>query len=150
MQKIPQLFAAVEWRTIFRQVTIFRHLFWISCNFFISYRNRFLSSFVNEFQYAFIIGFKEIIKFCFRILKIILVKCGEIWFLWRNMVLCSTCHWKHTQTVWSMLRNLHFNVHSQNKDDILITHKTHNSLSDFYTVAYILRVHPEGNQGNVT
>ena len=33
----------VEQRTIFRQVTIFRHLFLISCNFFIFERNRFLS-----------------------------------------------------------------------------------------------------------
>ena len=30
------------------------------------------------------------IKFCSRILKIVIVKCDEIWFLWQNMVLCST------------------------------------------------------------
>ena len=33
----------VEQRTIFRQVTIFRHLFLISCNFFIFHRNRYIS-----------------------------------------------------------------------------------------------------------
>ena len=47
-------------------------------------------------------SFKEMIKFCSRILKIIIVKCGEIWFLWRNMVLCSTMYvnkihlWRHS------------------------------------------------------
>ena len=32
----------VEQRTIFHQVTILRHLFWISSNFFIFHRNKFL------------------------------------------------------------------------------------------------------------
>ena len=90
----------LEWRTIFRQVTIFRHLFWISCNFFILYRNIFLSAFSNEFQYVLTNSFKEMIKFCPRILKIIIVKCGEIWFLWRNMVLCSIDFW------WGLLVNM--------------------------------------------
>ena len=39
------------------------------------------------FQYVFTNSYKEMFKFCSRILKIIIVKCGEIWFLWRNMVL---------------------------------------------------------------
>ena len=87
-------------------MTIFRHLFWISCNFFILYRNIFLSLFSNEFQYVFTNSFKERIKFCSRILKIIIVKCGEIWFLWRNMVLCSTHHYciKWHNFVWILLK----------------------------------------------
>ena len=34
--------------------------------------------------------FKEMTKICFSAVKFIIVKCGEIWFPWRNMVLCST------------------------------------------------------------
>ena len=70
-------------------MTIFRHRFWISCNVFIFYRNRFLSPSANEFRYRFSKNSKEMIKFYFRILKTFIVKCCEIWFLWRNMVLCS-------------------------------------------------------------
>ena len=49
------------------------------------------------------------IKFCFWTLKTIIVKCGEIWFLWRNMVLCSTCYYNviisciFIQVIWSTL-----------------------------------------------
>ena len=67
----------IEQRTIFHQVTIFRHSFRITCNFFIFHRNKF--SF-NESHLNFIGSFKAMTKNCFRILKTIIVKCGEIWF----------------------------------------------------------------------
>ena len=79
----------IEQRTIFRQVTIFRHLFLISCTFFIFHRNRFLSLCEwnpNKFLPS---RFKQLNKICFSTLRILIVKCGEIWFPWRNMVLCS-------------------------------------------------------------
>ena len=41
-------------------------------------------------KYVFTQQIKEMVKICFNTLKIIVVKYGEIWFPWRNMVLCST------------------------------------------------------------
>ena len=70
----------VEQRTIFRLVTIFRHIFLISCNFFIFNPNKLIFFYVNEFQEFFTVSFKEIIKICAKTLKIIIEKCGEIWF----------------------------------------------------------------------
>ena len=79
----------LEQRTIFRQVTIFRHLFLISCNFCIFHRNRFISFMPMKSKYIFTQQIKEMVKVCFNMLKLIVVKYGEIWFPWRNMVLCS-------------------------------------------------------------
>ena len=42
-------------------------------------------------KYVFTQQIKEMAKIFFSTLKIIVVKYGEIWFPWRNMVLCSTC-----------------------------------------------------------
>ena len=78
-------------RTIFRQVTIFRHLFLISCNFCIFHRNRFISFMPMKSWYIFTQQIKEMAKICFNTLKIVVVKYGEICFPCRNMVLCSTC-----------------------------------------------------------
>ena len=71
-------------------MTIFRSLFWISCNFFIFCRNKFLYFIpMNSCKFC-TESSDEIIKISFRTLKkTIIVKCGEIWFLWRNMILCS-------------------------------------------------------------
>ena len=81
--------STVEQRTIFRRVTIFRHIFLISCHFFICHRNKVLSFIVMNSKNCFTMSFKEMTKICAKTLKTILEICGEIWFLWRNMVLCS-------------------------------------------------------------
>ena len=41
------------------------------------------------FNYVLPSSFKEMTKICLRTMKIIILKCGEIWFPRRNMVLCS-------------------------------------------------------------
>ena len=41
-------------------------------------------------KFVFTKQIKEMAKICFNTLKIIVVKYGEIWFPWWNMVLCST------------------------------------------------------------
>ena len=68
----------VEQRTIFRRVTKFRHVFFISCNFFVFYRNKFLSFIVMNSKNFFTVCFKEMTKICTKTLKIIIEKCGEI------------------------------------------------------------------------
>ena len=46
-------------------------------------------------KFVFTKQIKEMAKICFNTLKIIVVKYGEIWFPWWNMVLCSTtCYYK--------------------------------------------------------
>ena len=67
--------------TIFRQVsplvTIFRHLFLISCIFFIFHRNRFLSLCrwnTNKFWRS---GFKQLTKICFSTLRILMVNVAK-------------------------------------------------------------------------
>ena len=42
-------------------------------------------------KYVFTQQIKEMAKICFNMLKIIVVKYGEIWFPWQNMVPCSKC-----------------------------------------------------------
>ena len=66
----------IEQRTMYRQVTIFRHLSSTSCNFFLFHRNKFLSFRPIKSKYI----FKEIVKICFSTLN------GKMWW---NMVLCS-------------------------------------------------------------
>ena len=87
---IFEKFICIEQRTIFRQVTIFCHLFLISCNFCIFHRNKFISSMPMKSKYVFTQQIKEMAKICFNTLQIIVVKYCKIWFPWRNMVLCST------------------------------------------------------------
>ena len=46
-------------------------------------------------KFVFTKQIKEMAKICFNMLEIIVVKYGEIWFPWWNMVLCSTnCYYK--------------------------------------------------------
>ena len=60
-----------------------------SCNFFIFHRNTFLSYMSLKYKYVFTQHLQRNDKLSLSTLKIIMVKCGEIWFPWRNMVLCS-------------------------------------------------------------
>ena len=80
-------------------MTIFRHLSWISCNFCIFHRNRIISFMPMKSKFVFTKQIKEMAKICFNTLKIIVVKYGEIWFPWWNMVLCSTtCYYTRNTT----------------------------------------------------
>ena len=54
-------------------------------------------------KYVFTKQIKEMAKICFNTLKIVKVKYGEIWFPWRNMVLCSILHTK--VIVWFVIYN---------------------------------------------
>ena len=62
---------------------------------------------------------KEMTKTCIRTLKTMMVKCGGIWFLWRNMVLCSmiqsfTCTLEHiTETPFRSLESVQSLVKSK-------------------------------------
>ena len=79
----------VEQRTIFRRMTIVPHLFLISCNFCIFHRNKIISFMPMKSKFVFTKQIKEMAKICLNTFKIIVAKYGEIWFPWRNMVLCS-------------------------------------------------------------
>ena len=80
-------------------MTLFRHLSLISCNFCIFHRNRIISFMPMKSKFVFTKQIKEMTKICFNTLKIIVVKYGEIWFPWQNMVLCSTtCCYKENIT----------------------------------------------------
>ena len=88
-------------------MTIFRHLFLISCIFCIFHRNRFTIFMPMRSKYVFTQQIiKEMAKICFNTLKIIVVKYGEIWFPWRNVVLCSMCPYALQVTQKYAMHNL--------------------------------------------